>query len=281
MAFNQSCYGLRSKTPISNDYIYYVLKREIQQLKSQAFGSKFDAITIKTFEEVKLPIPPLDIQQQIVSECEAVDAEVAAAQGNITAVRNSIYQTLHGVSNSNLQPFKQVAHKVSDNIDPQSKSGRAFYIGLENIESGSGQLVGQTDTPYQDIKSTKISFQAGNVLYGKLRPNLNKVYLAQQEGICSTDILAFRFQSPDHAHFYAAYLLSDTFNSEVLKGVSGQQLPRTSWGKMQTIKVPVLSEEALSNIVSEIKSLEKNIAAAQSTIAAAPVCKQAIMQRYL
>jgi type I restriction-modification system DNA methylase subunit len=38
MAFNQSCYGLRSKTEISNDYIFYVLKREIQQLQSQSTG---------------------------------------------------------------------------------------------------------------------------------------------------------------------------------------------------------------------------------------------------
>ncbi len=39
MAFNQSCYGLRSKTEISNDYIFYVLKREIEQLKSKSTGT--------------------------------------------------------------------------------------------------------------------------------------------------------------------------------------------------------------------------------------------------
>lgn len=74
MAFNQSCYGLRSKTEISNDYIFYVLKREVEQLKSQSTGSKFKAIIRKTFDEVRLPVPPEDIRDQVVRECEKIDA---------------------------------------------------------------------------------------------------------------------------------------------------------------------------------------------------------------
>ena len=73
MAFNQSCYGLRSKTELSNDYVFYVLKREIEQLKSQSTGSKFKAIIMKTFDEVKLPVPPKKVRGQVVKECEAID----------------------------------------------------------------------------------------------------------------------------------------------------------------------------------------------------------------
>ena len=73
MAFNQSCYGLRLKTEISNDYVFYVLKREIEQLTSQSTGSKFKAIIMKTFDEVKLPVPPKKVRSQVVKECEAID----------------------------------------------------------------------------------------------------------------------------------------------------------------------------------------------------------------
>ncbi|MDR0526538.1 MAG: restriction endonuclease subunit S [Spirochaetaceae bacterium] len=57
MAFNQSCYGLRSKGEVSNDFIFYVLKHFIQQLQSQATGSKFGSIVRKTFDSVKIPVP--------------------------------------------------------------------------------------------------------------------------------------------------------------------------------------------------------------------------------
>ena len=54
-------------------------------------------------------------------------------------------------------------------------------------------------------------------LSGKLRPNLNKVYSAEQASICSTDILAFRFKDFNLAKFYAHYFLIKTFNGEVCK----------------------------------------------------------------
>ena len=78
MAFNQSCYGLRSKSKLPNAYIFYVLRREIDQLKSRSTGSKFKAITIKTFDEVKLPVPTdSSVIEEVVRRCEAIDASAA------------------------------------------------------------------------------------------------------------------------------------------------------------------------------------------------------------
>ena len=119
------------------------------------------------------------------------------------------------------------------------------------------------------------------MLYGKLRPNLNKVYLAEEQGICSTDILVLRFVSADDAKYYANYMRTSSFNAEVLKGVSGQQLPRTSWSHIQNIAVPKLSAVDLRDRVSAIKKVESALHAAQIIIDAAPAKKQAVMQKYL
>lgn len=78
MAFNQSCYGLRARDKVSNDYLFYALKQEIEQLKSQATGSKFDAITMRTFDDVQIPVPPPDVQAEIVAECQAIDESAAS-----------------------------------------------------------------------------------------------------------------------------------------------------------------------------------------------------------
>ncbi len=77
MTFNQSCYGLRAKTQVSTDYLFYALKNYIHHLQDEATGSKFDAITIKTFAEVKLPIPDKVTQNKIVQECDGVDKSAA------------------------------------------------------------------------------------------------------------------------------------------------------------------------------------------------------------
>ncbi len=162
-----------------------------------------------------------------------------------------------------------VAHKVSDVINPQTQLGDTVYVGLENIEGYTGRLIGELNTPYREIKSTKVCFKSGDVLYGKLRPNLNKVYLAQQNGICSTDILVFRFDSVVDSKFYADVFLTASFNAEVLRTVSGQQLPRTSWERMRQIKVPKPPLDIQRQIVTECEAVDTEATTARERIAAA------------
>ncbi|MBU4077071.1 MAG: SAM-dependent methyltransferase, partial [Euryarchaeota archaeon] len=77
-------------------------------------------------------------------------------------------------------------NKITDSIDPQENNGDVNYIGLENIESENGNLIGNIVTEISEIKSMKLKFLKNDILYGKLRPNLNKVWLASFSGICST-----------------------------------------------------------------------------------------------
>ena len=70
-------------------------------------------------------------------------------------------------------------------------------------------------------------------------------------------------------------------NQQVLKTVSGQQLPRTSWDKMQDIKIPVPPLAIQSQLVAEIAQLEQQIATHHSTISQAASFKQAVMKKYL
>jgi len=86
----------------------------------------------------------------------------------------------------------ELFEKVGDQINPQNSSGEVVYIGLENIESNSGNIVGEINTEIKSIRSIKNVFKESDILYGKLRPNLNKVWLEDRKGIGSTDILVLR-----------------------------------------------------------------------------------------
>jgi type I restriction enzyme M protein len=80
MTFNQSCYGLRGLAEVGNDYLYYVLKREVAQFKDNAYGSTFDSITTKIFDNIKIPVPPITVQQSLVLEIEKIETNIRAAQ---------------------------------------------------------------------------------------------------------------------------------------------------------------------------------------------------------
>src|SRR5262245_24472208 len=63
------------------------------------------------------------------------------------------------------------------------------YVGLEHIDSGDAQLRRWGEA--SEVKSAKSRFYPSDILYGKLRPYLDKAVLAEIEGMCSTDILVF------------------------------------------------------------------------------------------
>ena len=155
----------------------------------------------------------------------------------------------------------------------------ALFTMLVNIESQTGALVGSPESDFSEIKSNKNVFRKGDILYGKLRPNLNKVHLAQVDGICSTDILVLRPYTPNLATFYKHYFLSEEFNSEVVKTVSGQQLPRTSWEKISRMPVPLI--DIPKQLVAEVERLETEITQTQAIIDNATERKNAILTKYL
>lgn len=134
----------------------------------------------------------------------------------------------------------EICQNTKDAVDPQKEAGEVLYIGLENIETDTGRLIGDSLSGYQNIKSQKLRFAPRDVLYGKLRPNLNKVWLTDRAGICSTDIMVLRFDEscalPD---FFAHLLRYPSFNGKVVQGIGGAQLPRVSFAHFSGLEAPL------------------------------------------
>ena len=77
MAFNQSCYGIdANKEYLDNDYLFYLLKTKIQELKSIAHGSVFDTITGKTFENISVTLPARAEQKAIAHILGTLDDKI-------------------------------------------------------------------------------------------------------------------------------------------------------------------------------------------------------------
>jgi type I restriction enzyme, S subunit len=74
-------------------------------------------------------------------------------------------------------------------VEPSEIKPGEWVLELEDIEKGSSKLIQRADNLETQSKSTKNRFKKGDVLYGKLRPYLNKVLLADIEGVCSTEII--------------------------------------------------------------------------------------------
>jgi type I restriction enzyme M protein len=86
MTFNQSCYGIRGKEKLNNNFLYYALKYEIQQFKNNASGVIFNAITIKTFDSIYIPVPTISEQKIFLQQIEKLEKEIAEIKQFIHSV---------------------------------------------------------------------------------------------------------------------------------------------------------------------------------------------------
>lgn len=114
--------------------------------------------------------------------------------------------------------FKDFLHLITDRSYSTNK------VGLENIESGTGRYI-KTDTVFE---GNGIAFKENDLLYGKLRPYLQKVYDAEFKGNAIGDIYVFRCK-PNAHHLYIKYvLLSDCFTTITNSVTAGAKMPRVS-----------------------------------------------------
>ncbi len=150
----------------------------------------------------------------------------------------------------------EVFERSTKTIMPGDSKGPVTYIGLENISQHTGYIIGNTIT--QDpatIKSLKNEFECGDILYGKLRPNLNKVWLSDRSGICSTDIYVIRPKQNDVVpELYAHIFRCRRFNDAVMSQVKGAQLPRVGWSAIAKLEIPVPPLETQRAIVSDLEA---------------------------
>ena len=154
---------------------------------------------------------------------------------------------------------------VSEKIDPQIDHVLP-YVGLEHIKKGAGLLaLGQSD----EVKSTKTAFKKNDVLYGKLRPYLDKHFVADIDGICSTDILVLRANQHSSAPFLNYYFSVPCVIQYAIEHSHGIHLPRVSpkdIGKMP-LPLPPLAEQR--RIVAKLDALLGKLRAARDLLDAA------------
>lgn len=161
-----------------------------------------------------------------------------------------------------------VFRKGYETVLPESLQGPVTYLGLENISQGTGEIVGTVvvEKP-ADVRSLKNVFKPRDLLYGKLRPNLNKVWLADRKGICSTDILVLEaIEELADAALYSHLFRSRRFNDAVLGLIKGAQLPRIGWSSFAEIPIPLPPLGVQREIVAEIEGYEKVIKGARAVL---------------
>ncbi|EAQ6610996.1 restriction endonuclease subunit S, partial [Salmonella enterica subsp. enterica serovar Kentucky] len=141
-----------------------------------------------------------------------------------------------------------------------------WVLELEDIEKESSKLLSTIRASERPFKSTKNSFKRGDVLYGKLRPYLNKIIIAKEDGVCTTEIIPLCAE-PSCCNKYIFYWLkSSTFQGYVNDVSYGVNMPRlgTADGLKAPLRLAPLAEqkiiaEKLDTLLAQIDSTKARL----------------------
>ncbi|MEM0215448.1 MAG: restriction endonuclease subunit S [Archaeoglobaceae archaeon] len=136
--------------------------------------------------------------------------------------------------------LKELVSEDRRQINPQESYDRDFWlVTMDCVESNTGNLLQKVIVKGKDVKSVKFKFNSHHILYGKLRPYLNKVYLPDDEGICTTEFIPLLPKPNVDRGYLASYLRTHYVVNYAMKNLTGARQPRVSLDTFFMLPVPL------------------------------------------
>ena len=176
-----------------------------------------------------------------------------------------------------LKKLAEVSESRREIVEPL-KNKFELYVGLENITPGKIKISTFGDSTV--LKSSKFKFYKSDILYGKLRPYLDKVAVAEQDGICSTDIIPIIGNRMD-SYFLVYQLHSNLFLQFAISTISGTNHPRTSWEQISHFIIPCPPLQEQQKIAEILTTADRKIELIDHEIQVAEKLRKGLMQTLL
>ncbi len=253
---------------IDEKYAYYLLHAYDLLKVYYGMGSGVrQTLDFKDFKYLSIIVPSPKEQLKIVSflddKTKKINAIIEKKHKQIELLRekrSALISTAVTKVIGNTQKLKYIApeRRIKLNMAPNDFK----YIGLENIESGTGKLFDSKEK--SEPESSVNLFKKNDVLFGKLRPYLAKVFVPNFEGVCSSEFLTL---VPKTNKIISRYLFYRLVSGEFIKAVDnstyGTKMPRTNWQVIGNQKVTFPPHDEQEKIVklldSKINLFEKLI----------------------
>ena len=263
---------MRCKKSNSSRFLYYILSSS--PFRNLAKGSMYGAGGQKRVSDnfaanFKAAIPPEEEQNQIATfldrETAKIDRLIEKQKKLITILKEKRQAVISHAVTKGLNPNAKMKDSgvewlgkipegwqtaklknISIPIVKKKYISNQFVIALENIKGGTGAFV-KTDSQYS---GEGIEFKEGDILFGKLRPYLSKVFNCDREGVAFGDLLVYRPANEVKSRFLYYMMISNYFISIVNSSTYGAKMPRANPEFISNIPVAIPTANERMEIVA-------------------------------
>ena len=233
-------------TNIEINYLYYLLKTfDYNKIIS---GTTQPLITQGKLKTQLVFLPPLPEQKRIVDLISSVDAYIEALQQQLESAKRSRNAVLHelltaGGDDWETTTIGDISDFVSVRKSPEQLSLDSIYVGLEHLDPNNTSI--DNFDSVGKVTSSLTPFDVGDVLFGRLRPYLHKVAIAEMFGFCSPEILVLRANSKVLPQMLLLFCDADSTIKICVERSAGTRMPRTSTEDLASIEIrlPSMAEQ--------------------------------------
>nr|WP_315456070.1 restriction endonuclease subunit S [uncultured Prevotella sp.] len=282
MCFNQSCFGLRGNNIVDKNFLYYLTRTKVDELRKTAHGSVFDTITRETFDNLRCLVPPLQTQQKIGNILSSLDSKIELNK----RINDNLEQQAQALFKSwfvDFEPFKDRKFVDSElgmipegwrveelgnitNSITEKVGNRTDVKVLSPVNTGELLLSEEyfTKQVYSKNLAKYIMVAPNDFSYNPARINIGSIGMNTFDfrGCVSPVYVVFRCEKGYH-HFFNIFKTTKNFKEEVNTRAIGGVRQTLSYKDFSLIKIvypPKEVVEQFNKIYSHIMTLiKKNI----------------------
>lgn len=264
--FGAFCAVLRPTDGSNHQFLnYFISSPGVRRAWSAAArGTNINNLKRNDVLGTPMPFPPLPEQDRIVEVLEEQFSRLDSALASIKVVREKAeafrQSLLHSALSGGLtggkhgweeRTFGDVATIASNLVSPRDY-WTLPHLAPNHVEANTGRLLPLSTVAEDGVTSPKHRFHAGQIVYSKIRPYLNKVVLVDFDGLCSADMY------PIDTDENPKWLLYEMLSARFVKSVCGSQsrtvLPKTNVRDLSAVKVVVPPPADQQRIVEILES---------------------------
>ena len=233
------------KNKILRRYLLHLLKVLVSRIQQRGQGTTVQAINKSELEAQVFEIPEREEQLGIVEILDRVENIIRLRQLSIEAtqrIASALFYEMFGnpIRNEKGWEMKKIGETCEQDRTTyyRERDGQLTFLGLEHITKNTGDIAELSEQEERG-KATTFVFNDTHVLYGKLRPYLNKVAMPTFRGRCTTELIPY-IPKPKIGRCYLTYLLrSETIVNIIVSNSTGTRMPRANLNYLERIKVGV------------------------------------------
>ena len=302
---------LKPKMQINSRFFHYMLRTSFYTNYSKRFsyGIVDDQLSLRytDFKRMYSIVPPLVDQNSIVEYLDKKNNEIDKFIRNKERLISLVTEQKKVIINSaitqgidptvpmievglewlkkipkhwKIKKWKYVFNIRNGQVDPR-KYPTKILLAPNHIESGTGEILYKETAIDQGADSGKYLVVKGDLVYSKIRPELNKVCIAEDDGLCSADMYAIHSRKGFNQCFLKYLFLSESFNNAMVESSMRVAMPKVNREDVKNYQsaFPDIHEqqEIVNYIQREVMKFNKLISKAQQEIASIKEYREALI----